>query len=362
MTNTPHTREQEIEDEATEWVILHDGGDMSREDALRFDAWLAADARHRAAFHNAQESWREIERIASGIRRTQPCSMHPNTIAFPFRARRHDADPSTTAERLAHHPSRLRIVATLAASVAALVYVGWAALIPPENALITAVGEIRNEVLADGSSVYLNTDTQILVEYTEAARRVVFKKGEAHFTVAHNTERPFIVVTDEGLVRAVGTSFDIFSRDDRVVVVVTDGIVDYIEMPEAPHKRSQDVEGTEVSLPPTKRLVQGERLDFVNATPEVLKAGEEEIERIHAWHQKMFAFSGESLKEVVETLNYHTNQRIIIADKRLETRQIGGRFSAEDIDGVIASLEMLLPVKAVHVTPYLVLLTYDDRA
>src|SRR3546814_19282958 len=56
-------------------------------------------------------------------------------------------------------------------------------------------------------------------------RRVILRRGEASFEVAHNVQRPF-VVSAEGLdVRAVGTAFVVGIEDGGVEVTVAEGVV-----------------------------------------------------------------------------------------------------------------------------------------
>jgi len=50
-------------------------------------------------------------------------------------------------------------------------------------------------------------------------------RGEAHFTVAKNPARPFIVEAGGVAVRAVGTAFDVRHADGAIEVLVTEGKV-----------------------------------------------------------------------------------------------------------------------------------------
>ena len=80
--------------------------------------------------------------------------------------------------------------------------------------------------LADGSRIELNTDTRLTVSYTPAERVIYLKHGEAHFVVVSDKHRPFVVYTDIGAVRAVGTAFRVRVLEADVEVTVADGIVD----------------------------------------------------------------------------------------------------------------------------------------
>ena len=78
---------------------------------------------------------------------------------------------------------------------------------------------------ADGSVVELNTDTEITVSLNDSSRDQS-ALGEAFFTVASDSERPFTVFVAGATVRAVGTAFNIFrSSEQSAIVSVTEGIV-----------------------------------------------------------------------------------------------------------------------------------------
>jgi len=65
-------------------------------------------------------------------------------------------------------------------------------------------------VLADGSAVYLNAESELTypVSFSGGERRV-FLKGEAYFEVQKDADRPFVVEVDSLKIRVLGTEFGI---------------------------------------------------------------------------------------------------------------------------------------------------------
>ncbi|MBZ4074165.1 FecR domain-containing protein, partial [Escherichia fergusonii] len=57
----------------------------------------------------------------------------------------------------------------------------------------TEIGERRAISLADGSTVELNTNSQVRVRLSKAQRSLILDKGQAMFVVAHDAGRPFVV-------------------------------------------------------------------------------------------------------------------------------------------------------------------------
>src|SRR6202042_1912925 len=93
--------------------------------------------------------------------------------------------------------------------------------------LATAVGQQRNVTLADGSIVTLNTNTILETDLSRSVRQIYLRKGEAHFQVAHDRSRPFLVHAGDAVVRAVGTEFEVRLREDKhVEVLVNEGRVE----------------------------------------------------------------------------------------------------------------------------------------
>lgn len=113
--------------------------------------------------------------------------------------------------------------------------VGWSLLQPPGYSAEyrTAIGEQQDVSLPDGSSILLNTHTSLNVQFSKERRSVFLDAGEAHFEVAHDPDRPFVVATKVGVVRAVGTAFTVYVRDDEETEgTVTDGVVEVSQVSE----------------------------------------------------------------------------------------------------------------------------------
>src|SRR5205807_1325966 len=99
----------------------------------------------------------------------------------------------------------------------------------------TAIGEQRSVVLKDGSMIQLNSRSRVEVRYTDHDRKIALKEGQALFTVARDTQRPFLVSAGDTAVRAVGTQFDVNRLETEIVVTVLEGKV-AVESPGTPQR------------------------------------------------------------------------------------------------------------------------------
>jgi len=77
--------------------------------------------------------------------------------------------------------------------------------------------------LSDGSKIWVNSQTTIKYpkQFLGKNRVVELVSGEAYFEIACDTEHPFIVNTEKGMVRVLGTSFNIRSYSDEETNVTT---------------------------------------------------------------------------------------------------------------------------------------------
>src|SRR5262249_13837131 len=97
-------------------------------------------------------------------------------------------------------------------AVVAIAGILVSALLPERHA--TSVGEQRPFDLPDGSVVYLNTHSKIALHFSRHEREIRLLDGEALFKVARDTSRPFRVRTDDAVIQALGTEFNV-RRDDH---------------------------------------------------------------------------------------------------------------------------------------------------
>jgi len=95
-----------------------------------------------------------------------------------------------------------------------------------QNEYITLPGEVQTYELSDGSTIILNGNSHL--EWTESPdQRKVKLSGMAHFEVAPNANAPFVIETQQGTVRVLGTGFDVIAYNDgELDVTVSHGKVE----------------------------------------------------------------------------------------------------------------------------------------
>lgn len=331
-----------IDDEAAEWVWRLDDDDVRPETRAEFRKWLDADPRHRKAVEDFKEIWGRLDELAvlkhdsklKHVRRGVDEDELQRHFPIPLRAVRYGA-----------------IAASLCIAVLATFLLMGPRIASPDTAsYATAVGQQRTVELADGSIVELNTNTIVEVDYSGAERLVRLKKGEAHFVVAKNPEKPFIVKAADTEVRAVGTAFNVYIAPEGltgapVEVIVTEGKVEVTRSPETMPAQSVAFAEPGENPPAPVFLEAGESLRAQAPVREqwgpqlVAAVTETDLERELAWRKGMLIFEGEPLEKAVEELSRYTEARFVIVDDAIRGRRVGGYFQTGDVDSLLSVLE-----------------------
>ena len=94
---------------------------------------------------------------------------------------------------------------------------------PRYNQLIVPYGKRTRLRLSDGSLLYANSATRIVYPLDfGTGNREIYVEGEVYLEVAHDPDRPFIVLTSDMNVRVLGTRFNVFAYpgvEQNVVLV-----------------------------------------------------------------------------------------------------------------------------------------------
>lgn len=307
-----------IETAAAEWVLEREEG-FAPGRAAQFAAWRAADPRHEAATVRTER--------ALGLIAELPAVRAP-------------LETHLAEETKVVRPAFFRLpvwTAGLAAALALTAVVWW--LVPGRSGTTQryATASTRQEqvALVDGSVVNLNVGTDVEVALSSAARRVTLTAGEAHFAVAHDTARPFIVTAGGVAVRAVGTAFSVRLGERGVEVLVTEGKVEVT--------READSPSPVAALPADHPLlVAGERTliarDIAPAATPVERISADNLAAASRWHSRVMTFSDLPLREAVQLFNRRNAQQLVLADPALGERKIGGTFAADQVEMLVRLL------------------------
>ena len=323
---------------ASDWFARLNGGDATAEDFALHDAWLRKRPEHRAAYAFV------VETCALGVEaRSAALSASATVSQQPSQPRR--------GTWFARHCMALSVTAGLVGvALAVAMLLGDLRT----TRYRTAIGEVRTIVLDDGSIVVLNAASHIAVRYTGSVRRIEIYRGEALFTVAKNSVRPFRVNVGDCIVQATGTAFDIDRHGPAVDVAVSEGTVAVYSS----NMAAQDSSGA-----PSDRAVtvsKGYGVGYIAgralAAPHVIV-----LEQVGAWRNGWLSYERTPLAKLVDDLNRQFEGTISIANDELASMPISLTLRLHDRDTTLRTLERLLPIRVVQQGPKTALLVPSNH-
>lgn len=292
----------EVRAEAAAWLARLRADDRSAADEKGFQAWLAEDPVHVAAFEIVNAVWE-----AAG---TLPRELLEQDLSRPTRVGRR---------------SVLAGLGTVIAVGGTITF--WRAAYA--GVYETDVGEQKHLALDDGTQVFLDTDTRIKVDFTDILRRVDLQRGRVNFRVAPDAKRPFLVKAAQREIVATQTTFDVRRDGDSVSVVLIRGQAIIKPASDVGHQRAQLLSAGErmVAAPGT-----GAKTDKPNLVP------------LLAWQTGQAIFENETLSQAVEEMNRYSSVKLEIADPTIAHLRLSGVYRVGDNTAFAHSVATLLPV------------------
>ncbi|NGM49375.1 FecR family protein [Caulobacter sp. 602-2] len=305
------TKAQRADEEAAAWYAKLSAGRVGNDELARFFDWRSQTLNDAA--------YSRIEGLTTA---TRALADDPRLQALASQALERPREAQVRSRRVV--TLSLGAGAIMAAVAASFVFVH-----PGEQTYRTALGERRAISLEDGSSVALNTQSQVRVRYSKDRRDLVLDKGQALFSVAHDRGRPFVVKAGDTAVLATGTRFEVYRKADEVDVTLAEGRV--------------EVSKTRSKAPPVV-LSAGQRLAVTpRATTPVRSV---DVAAATGWTNGRLIFRDAPLAEAVAEVNRYSRRRIELSPDAPATQRVNGVFDAGDTEAFVEGVTMLLGLRA----------------
>ena len=292
-----------IRREAADWAArLGAGANEEEHDAFR--RWYQSDQRRAEAYDRIAAIWSAAGRI--------PASSTERIVEEPARS-----------------PPRRLGYAMAACLVAGIALVSILLLASPWDqktgrqetlSFASAIGEIRQFALPDGSRLVLDSGSRVEARLTSSERLLTLREGRARFIVAHES-RPFIVSAASNQVIATGTVFDVSLLRNRFAVVLLQGSVEVRQ-----HGGDQGS---------VRRLRAGQRFVIDGAAPPVSQRA---TRGETLWPSHMLEFDDTPLEEAVALVNRYSRVQLRLGDERIGGLRVSGAYRAGDVAGFARSL------------------------
>lgn len=305
-------------EEAAHWYAALRCDDASTTERASWSAWLEADPQHRNAWAYVENISRQFEPLQ---RTHDPRNVADNLLLANSRVRRRQV---------------LRCLGVLAVSGA-----GWSSwrLTPLPlwgSSLIadyrTGMGELRRVDLQDGTKVWLNTASALNIDFSGAIRALQLVMGEVYIETGHDAQRPFIVSTASGQLRALGTEFTVRSDGHSTFLAVFGGAVQV----------RTAVTGQ------TRVVSAGQQLVFDS---EQSQPDSQVDPARRAWSRGMLVAVDITLREVVQELSRYRFGHLAVAPEVADLK-VFGNLPLQDVDKALSILASSLPISIEHTLPW----------
>jgi transmembrane sensor len=197
--------------------------------------------------------------------------------------------------------------------------------------LVVAVerGQKANITLPDGSKVWLNSQSKLTYSADfNIRKRELQLDGEAYFEVAHNVEKPFVVLSKDMAVEALGTSFGVkaYNEDNLISSILMQGKV-----------RVTTPDGEAILLPNDRILY--DKTKRRNALSRVTNATD-----FTGWIHNELRFENESLSEIAKTIERIYNVEVVFASEKLRNKRFTGTLYNNSLESVLNIISLTSPV------------------
>lgn len=352
MTNiTPIDGLRNAREEAAEWVVRIDNDSLKPEqnDALR--QWLQQSPANQQAFAELAQVWGLMDSLGE---LSELIPLDPTM----------SEQPSTTPSSYGWRSVAMFSLVLFFAVSLAVFYPEWQAQQFRYTQVVTThIGEQQTLALPDGSTLVLNTDSNVNIQYDQDRRNIYLNRGEAHFEVAHDPARPFVVHAGKGRVTAIGTAFNVQYHNGAVDVIVTDGVVKVDTVVDVPALTlNNSNKPVDVIAPVVSTSVKaGQQVSFDTVVHEVNKIPAPEVNRKLSWRQGMLSFAGEPLSRAIAEVSRYTETKIIIEDPLVAELPVGGYFKAGETEAMLEVLEVSFGLKITRVSDKVIVLSRGEN-
>lgn len=296
---TRQKRIRQCEDAAIQWLVRLSAPELTEQQRAAFFAWLNASPLHQAAYIKAESLWQRGAAL------------------------QHAADAAQEPNARGHSQWSWALAGACVLLIGALLFLR--APEPEYYQAQTGVGEQRELQLSDGSTLVLNTDSEVLVELQAKSRIAYLLRGEVFFTIGHDPNRPFDVFTNEGTVRVLGTRFAVRATGSDTVITVLEGKVGL----------SQNPQGEEFQ--PHVTLTANQQFNLRDAVPGAV-VHKVDASAALSWRNRQLVYRGESLQAVVEELNRYFPLPVALADHTLGDMKVSAVIQLKTAETTVQAL------------------------
>jgi len=338
-SDSGNTNDQSIRAQAATWLVRLQE-EWNDADLLAFEAWLTEDPEHFEALEKVASAWGAMDLLGA-----HPEMLRRRRDALDYMHREDVGTARETPGVPTGSAISRRVVLGGAAAAALLLMAGGALVTLADRAhserYETGFGERRIVTLPDGSRLSLDEGTQVDVAYSRERRYLELRSGQAHFNVAHDAARPFEVMAQDRIVRAVGTEFNVDLMTSSLVVTLIEGRLLVSPGDGVSGSAEGDSDGDSRPI----AMTAGDQLTVTANDTIQVNHGVDAANEI-AWEKGQIIFVDEPLVSAVQRLNGYARRTLVLTDAETEGIRVSGVFDIDDVPAFVEAVTAYLPVES----------------
>lgn len=324
-------------------------GDCSADEQKRVEQWIAQDPGNKKKLDECKRIWKISEK--SGL--TAKDDFNTPGEWQSLRQRLNKEETSQAGEKKSGFYKKFRGSSIHSASqqfirvAAVLLLASFAGILAYQNfyqpepevqepilrELSTEQAQRANLTLSDGTKVMLNADSEMKIPEKFASNvREVFLDGQAHFEVVENKDKPFLIHSNQSLIRVLGTSFSVrsYPEDEQVQVVVEEGSVSF--------ESEVDKEDSRVVLG------KNQMGEFDKNSHEIVSRQVEDMELYLSWKEGYLKFQNMELSKVGKTLERRYNVEVSFENTEIKNLSLTAYLKSRSIRNVLEVISTSLDI------------------
>lgn len=329
----------ELSEQAEELFLSLTGPDATPEDWDRHEYLAETSSEYRKIFARCESVWQGLDDIGESRLSNLANPGHPATT---------DMGGRIESRRWSSVYASLTVLALIAVGVGAYYL---AASAPDVLTYSTQTREHRDIALQDGSSLVLGARSSVHVRYTQSVRLIELESGELLATVFHDDGRPFILVTDDMMVMATGTAFNVRNGSEYSTVSVVQGTVRVVPQaePENTVQSRRDQPIPEAMIFDSGALLgRGQQLRAAKNT-DLGASKDVDIEQVVSWQSGQLYFLEDDLSAVLEGVMRYSDVTFMLTDQSIGERIYTGSFRPDSLDAWLDAMERAYSLKVTRI-------------
>ncbi|MEO8471599.1 MAG: FecR domain-containing protein [Chryseolinea sp.] len=305
-----HEKKIDITDELMTRYIT---GDASPDEALALSNWLS-DEENRRQFNQLEKAWLQA------LPASKPAFNKSD--AWGILSKRINHGSSEGKIRPLTIPN-IGLFLKIAASFLLVGLTAWFVyIITNETAIrnltVATTMESKTHTFSDQSfmTLYRNSVVDYPESFSEQTREINLTRGEAFFKISHDIRKPFIVHTPNGVVKVVGTEFDVAIENSNTEVSVKEGkVIVY-------------------TAADTVMLTAGLSAVVSSGKTEIMVKS---VANVNVWGYatRKLVFNNTPLRDAIASIEKAYPNAISLSNKNIEKCNVTATFDNEPVDKIV---------------------------